>query len=658
MSRKRERDGSSNSDLEELKYKYYDDLKLQKITIKGSGKFVVCPFCWDRYRKEYDFRDLLSHATRISKESKSATFRDKGRHLGLLRYLERYGADRREPQSYKASSEDKDYNSPSRIQVTEPFKSTKLDKDCSPKNHISQPGRSGIDRFSKGRSYQPARSTKVEVDCGINRNCFTNDDDEPIVWPWKAVVANIPVEYKNGRYTGDSCTRLKEEWVSQGYNPLKVHALWNIRGFSGFAIVDFSNDWSGFRNAMRFEKAFESDHHGKTDWNSTKPKGDKLYAWIARAEDYHSYGLIGKHLKAKGDLKSITEVQAESERQDMVLLRSLKTDLDVKGKQSEVIKKKISRTEVLVKRMIKQNEELSQSYNEEMERMEQVAYHQIQDVLQEHERFKLELVEQRDILKLQERELWEREVLDNTEKMKVDSEKRKLDDDKMMNEKAILQQKEVDETMMKLVEKQKTQKQQLHRKIIELESQLDQKQALQLEIGRMKGALDVMRHMSEEGDMETKQRMESIKEELKDKEEELESFEDLNQALIIKERKTNDELQDARKELIEGFKDRRKANIYVKRMGLLDEKSFTIAAKRKYSNKEVDVNAMMLCSLWQEHLRDPSWHPFKIIESGDKAVVMHVLSLSCIVISHYSNICLLISMPNEFKYITEVFPNR
>ena len=66
----------------------------------------------------------------------------------------------------------------------------------------------------------------------------------------------------------------------------------------------------------------------------------------------------------------------------------------------------------------------------------------------------------------------------------------------------------------------------------------------------MKGALQVMQHMEGDEDTEMKRKMEAIQEELKDKEEELDGLEELNQALIVKERKSNDELQGARKELI------------------------------------------------------------------------------------------------------------
>lgn len=98
--------------------------------------------------------------------------------------------------------------------------------------------------------------------------------------------------------------------------------------------------------------------------------------------------------------------------------------------------------------------------------------------------------------------------------------------------------------------KWKREKENHRRKIIELEKQLDAKQALELEIQRMRGALEVIKHMGDDTDTETKKRMDVIRADLQEKEEELEDLDALNQTLMVKERKTNDELQDARKELI------------------------------------------------------------------------------------------------------------
>ena len=94
------------------------------------------------------------------------------------------------------------------------------------------------------------------------------------------------------------------------------------------------------------------------------------------------------------------------------------------------------------------------------------------------------------------------------------------------------------------------QKEELHNRIIRLEKQLDAKQALELEIERLRGALNVMKHMEDDGDVEVLGKMDAIIKNLREKEGELNDLEALNQTLIVRERKSNDEVQDARKELI------------------------------------------------------------------------------------------------------------
>ena len=66
----------------------------------------------------------------------------------------------------------------------------------------------------------------------------------------------------------------------------------------------------------------------------------------------------------------------------------------------------------------------------------------------------------------------------------------------------------------------------------------------------MKGALGVKKHKGEDGDTNNNKKMDIIEEALKDRDEDLEAMEALNQTLIVKERRSNEELQQARKELI------------------------------------------------------------------------------------------------------------
>lgn len=60
----------------------------------------------------------------------------------------------------------------------------------------------------------------------------------------------------------------------------------------------------------------------------------------------------------------------------------------------------------------------------------------------------------------------------------------------------------------------------------------------------------MMRHMSDAGDTEFLEKMEAKLRDLREKEGELDDLEVLNQTLVVRERKSNDELVEARKELI------------------------------------------------------------------------------------------------------------
>ncbi|KAL8265077.1 hypothetical protein R6Q59_023207 [Mikania micrantha] len=264
----------------------------------------------------------------------------------------------------------------------------------------------------------------------------------------------------------------------------------------------------------------------------------------------------------------------------------------------------IRKTDTQLLTVMKQKEVMAENFNRNMEMMRKKASEQLKMITTEHERSKW-------LLEDREKELRAREAKNETEKMKLDSEKR-------MNELAILEQIKADERVLKLAEDQKREKEKLHRKIIELQKKLDEKQRLELEIKQMKGAIEVMKHVTRV-DLEAKNKLESIQAELKNKEEELESLEELCQALIVRERKSNDELVEARKELISGLSENTSAHIGVKRMGKLDAKPFIAASKRHCSHKEGAKDAAEQVSLWENHLGDPSWYPFKVIIVGGKS---------------------------------------
>ncbi|CAH8330571.1 unnamed protein product [Eruca vesicaria subsp. sativa] len=107
---------------------------------------------------------------------------------------------------------------------------------------------------------------------------------------------------------------------------------------------------------------------------------------------------------------------------------------------------------------------------------------------------------------------------------------------------------------------------------------------------------------------------------LEEKRCELEELEDVNSALIIKERQSTDELQEARTELIRGMRDLscEGSMIRVKRMGEIDEKPFLKVCKQRFRGENVELQYAMLCSKWQKALKDSAWYPFKRVGAGEK----------------------------------------
>jgi len=89
------------------------------------------------------------------------------------------------------------------------------------------------------------------------------------------------------------------------------------------------------------------------------------------------------------------------------------------------------------------------------------------------------------------------------------------------------------------------------KKLYDLEMQLDSKQKLELDIEQLKGNLEVMSHMRDESEDDTNlKKLGELRKKLEEKKDELEDIDSLNQTLIIMERRTNDELEEAKKELI------------------------------------------------------------------------------------------------------------
>ncbi|KAL8199831.1 hypothetical protein R6Q57_013399 [Mikania cordata] len=549
----------NDSEVEEYADKSYEELKGGKYSVKLSDVTFTCPYCTNKKKRDFQYKELLQHAAMVGKsDSKKRIVKDKANHLALVKYLEK--------------------------DITENSCPSQA-KDNADVDHLAE-----------------------------------HDGDEMFVWPWKGIVVNLPIELKDGCYVGKSGSNLRDTLTIRGFNPTRVIPLWNFRGHSGCAIVEFKKDWAGFNNAMSFEKAYEADHHGKRDWKVNKNDlKDEIYGWVARSDDYNANTIIGEHLHKIGDLRTISDIMAEENRKADKLESNLKNLNELKKKQLEEMENKFVETENSLSKLMAERDQLLQHYNDEIKKIESGAREHFQKIFNDHEKIKQQLQNQRRELELQGQELQKRDAVNEIEQKRLAEE---IAENAIKNsslQKASDEQTKADESVIKLAEEQKREKEELHKKIIMLEKQLDSKHAIELEIKKMKGQLNVMKHIGED-DLETLKKVEDIQKNLRDREDELEDLESLNQALVVQERRSNIELQDARKELIEGFKDLPKTtHIGVKRMGELENKPFINAMKRKYNESEAEDRALELCSLWEEYLRDPNWHPFKVIDVYGKS---------------------------------------
>ncbi|KAJ6772573.1 FACTOR OF DNA METHYLATION 4 [Salix koriyanagi] len=618
--RSQERD-IRESEFYEYEDRHYKDLKKERIRVRVSGSVYKCPYCHGR---DYHLRELLQHASVLGRGSRRGTRKEEAQHLALARYIRNHldVKDRSESSSKGFKMEPPAVHDHNKEQLF--VRSAKRPKTESLATHDHDKEQLFVPSSKRPKTeslathdHDKEQLFSPKTECHAVHD---HDKRQLLVWPWMGVLANIQTEMKDGRRVGESGSKLRNELARNGFNPIRVHPLWGRYGHSGFAIVEFKKDWDGFSNAIMFEKDFDLNHCGKKEYTETsaRDRGQRLYGWIAKEVDYNASGLVGDHLRKNGDLKSVDGKQAEDQRKDAKLVSNLKSTLERKHDCLREMESRYKETSASLNKVMGQKEAMEKSYNEEIRKMQQNEHDHFEEISVEHEKVTRLLLAQNEELKQREKQLQRREAQNESERLKLHHEKK-------MNERATLEQKKADESVLRLAEEQKREKEKLHKKIIDLEKKLDAKQALELEIECMKNSLQIMKHMGEDEDLDVKKKMDTVREELKEKEEELDGLELLNQALIIKERKTNDELQDARKELINYLGQwRPRTFIGVKRMGDLDGKPFHEASKIKFLDEEAEEKALELCSLWEDQLRDPSWHPFKVIldkEGNSKEII-------------------------------------
>ncbi|KAJ6317669.1 hypothetical protein OIU76_013251 [Salix suchowensis] len=355
----------SDSETDEYENEAFEDLENGTLRVKLSDETFTCPFCPQKKKRDYLYKDLLQHASGVGKSrSDKRSVKEKAAHLALVKYLEKditAAGSTSEPageadpfrgcshaevmdvsQTEMDECEDKSYEEPKhgnhQVKNSDetstcpysPEKKRKRDylyQDLlqhatgvgesfseemtaeEKAHHLALVKKLEKDLAAAGSSSKPAG----EADCP--GGCSQNDQ---FVWPWTGIAVNLPVRRaEDGRFVGGSGSKFRDELISRGFNPTRVQPLWNYRGHSGTAAVEFNKDWPGLHNAISFEKAYEADHHGKQEWFASSGEKSGIYCWVARADDYNSNNIIGEHLRKTGDLRTISDlIEEEARKQD------------------------------------------------------------------------------------------------------------------------------------------------------------------------------------------------------------------------------------------------------------------------------------------------------------------------------------------------------
>lgn len=77
----------TDSEINEYKDKPYEELKQGKYRVKNRDGSLRCPFCQGKKKQQWQYRDLLQHASGVGSGAAWRNPKHKARHLALSVYL-------------------------------------------------------------------------------------------------------------------------------------------------------------------------------------------------------------------------------------------------------------------------------------------------------------------------------------------------------------------------------------------------------------------------------------------------------------------------------------------------------------------------------------------------------------------------------------------
>lgn len=239
--------------------------------------------------------------------------------------------------------------------------------------HASGVGKGSANRSAKQKANHLALAKYLEIDLADETDQIlapvvsipvkkTPEQEDTYVWPWMGIVVNIVSDPKDGGDVNDCGYWLKK---FARYKPLEVYTFWNEQNLTAQAIVKFNSDWNGFMNAAEFEKVFESDHHGKKDWNERKTSpGSSIYGWCARADDSEFEGPIGEYIRKEGKLRTFSDIVREKNKDKTNVVADLTSKIDMTNENLNELEYKYNEKTMSLSRMLEEKDRLHLAFVE------------------------------------------------------------------------------------------------------------------------------------------------------------------------------------------------------------------------------------------------------------------------------------------------------
>ncbi|KAH1210105.1 Factor of DNA methylation 1 [Glycine max] len=363
---------------------------------------------------------------------------------------------------------------------------------------------------------------------------------------WLAVKMRGIVAYIFGKPKHEPVECDSMYWLRkfEQYKPEGAYVLHCAEDPTGYVVLEFGTEWTGFMQMMKLDRDFLVDHHGKKDYYESRKMGysSGLFGWCAQAEDYNSEGLVGNFLRQKAELKTTLMVAQESLNEKTETLDHLYGEIGSVNKKISEMESKYIKDYMSLDKMMKEIEKkrdlLHQTRAEDdhvncapvlksmVMRGREINY----KAIEKNKTLQQEIDTMNDELDRWCQQLIEQEKSTIQQWRKFEEEKKSM---KARND------------ILSLLEKHQMEKKAVSDALLKLEKKMGNEQKLNLEIAELEGQL-------KEADHENKRKIEieEIEEKLEDMIFDMSVKDDENQALEKKVQEAKTELEDARQQVI------------------------------------------------------------------------------------------------------------